>query len=393
MTRRGRSLTRALLVALLCAASFHFAIPARAETFTVCPSGCDATTIAAALRDADNGDTIAIGEGTYAGGVVVSQDVTLRGAGRDRTTIQGTSAASVIRVSASAEVTIQAVTITGGGGSKTRTDGIGGGGILNEGELVLRDSIVRANTVTTGLGGGIYSASSKPLEIRDSEVSGNTATDGGGLYLRGDDVEIEDTTVSGNRSTRHGGGIVHHGETLRLEHSDISGNQAGMDVGGAITSAELVLVDSTVTGNSAVNVGGLAGGREVLQILRSTIRGNISRGSGGGLRVGSGGVELVNSTVEKNESRGASGGGIFASNLSGDVSLRNSTLSGNTAVQDGGGILNDRSKIDLDNSKMIDNQAGRLGGGDLLPDQQPELDQDSATGASSPAIGPTSVTR
>ena len=59
------------------------------------------------------------------------------------------------------------------------------GGILNEGGPVLDDSIVRENEVTTGVGGGIYSSSSKPLTIRNSVITENRATNGGGIFLRG----------------------------------------------------------------------------------------------------------------------------------------------------------------------------------------------------------------
>jgi hypothetical protein len=363
MARRGRILTRVVLLAMLCLASLHFAAPARAKTLTVCPTGCDFATIAAAIQAAADGDTISIGEGTYAGGVEIRKDVTLQGVGRDKTTILGAGQAAVIRVGTWANVVIQAVTITGGSGSRTRSGDTGGGGILNEGKLDLLDSIVRENAVTGGAGGGIYSSSSKPLTIRDSIIQGNQAENGGGIFLRGGDVEIEDTAITGNRSAQTGGGVRYEGGgTLRLERCDISKNTADFSAGGVVSSSELVIVDSTVSGNTAVNVGGLDGGRELLKLIGSTISGNVSRGSGGGIRVGSGGLSLIDTTVEKNRTR-ANGAGIFITGLSGNVSLKDSTITDNVADQDGGGILNDSSEIDLNHSKVIDNRAGRHGGG------------------------------
>jgi hypothetical protein len=364
MTSRGRALTQVLLTALMCAASFQFAAAGLGSTWTVCPSNCDFTTIAAALQQADDGDTISIQEGTYDGGFAIDKNIDLRGAGANKTTIQGTSEASVIRIGSRANVAIEAVTITGGGGSRTRSNELGGGGILNAGELTLSDSVVRGNTVTSGEGGGIFSHVAKPLKIRNSVIAENQATDGGGIYVGNGDVVIEDTTVAFNRSTRNGGGISFQGgETLRLEGSDVNNNRADMFGGGIVTSSEVVLIDSDVFENRATNVGGIAGGREQLKVVRSTIRDNVSAGSGGGIRVGSGGVALVDSFVEKNRMTGANGGGIFTNNLSGDVSLKNTTVSGNVAAQDGGGILNDASEIVLDNSRVVDNQAGRNGGG------------------------------
>lgn len=365
MAKRGLYRVSILLATLLWVGSLPSVVPAvEAGTLTVCLSGCEYTTIADALAASRDGDAIDIGEGSYAGGFAIDKRITLRGAGRDKTTIEGTSAASVIRVDKRANVTIEAVTIAGGGGSATGLGARGGGGILNEGGLTLRDSIVRGNAALGGFGGGIFSESSKLLTISNSEVSGNEAADGGGIFLRGSDVTIEDTVIAGNRGTRNGGGISHQGsETLRLERSEIRDNRADLDGGGVLTSSEIVLVDSTVSGNRASNIGGIGGGRERMRLVGSTVSGNISLGSGGGIRVGSGGVSLVESSVEANQSTRANGGGIFANNLSGDISLKDSTVSGNIAAQDGGGILTDSSEVDLDNSKVTDNRAGRLGGG------------------------------
>jgi pectin methylesterase-like acyl-CoA thioesterase len=63
-------------------------------TLTVCPSGCQYTTIKAAFAVAHNGDRISIGAGTYAGGFTVRASVSLIGAGRGATTIKGGAARS-----------------------------------------------------------------------------------------------------------------------------------------------------------------------------------------------------------------------------------------------------------------------------------------------------------
>lgn len=72
-----------LLVALLGAGR------ASAATLTVCPSGCAFSQIAPALAAAGNGDTIAIGAGSYAGGFTIAKNVRLVGAGAGVTTING----------------------------------------------------------------------------------------------------------------------------------------------------------------------------------------------------------------------------------------------------------------------------------------------------------------
>ncbi|MCD6029721.1 MAG: hypothetical protein K0S78_1895 [Thermomicrobiales bacterium] len=371
MTKRARGLIRVLFVALLVASSLQFAAPAQAKTFTVCSSGCDYTTIAAALQDADDGDTIAIGEGSYAGSFEVSKDITLSGAGHDTTTILGTNRASVIRVRSGANVTIETLTITGGGGSRIGANAIGGGGILNEGRLTVKDSVVRDNTVATSgsrvrLGGGIYSETSKTLGIFDSVIAGNRAQRGGGIFIGDGDVVIEGTTISGNQSGGDGGGIAHEGsETLRIERSNIRVNRSDRLGGGIATTSELLLVDSTVVGNTAAGGGGITGGNKRLRLVRSTVGENAASGAGiglgGGITVGRGGLSLVDSIVENNQ--GLLGAGIFTNFATGDVDLIGSTVARNVAAADGGGIWNQSAEINLSNSRVIDNQAGESGGG------------------------------
>lgn len=61
---------------------------ARAATLTVCPSGCDYTSIQAAIDAASPGDIISVGAGEYVEQVVISKDLTLQGAGRNNSTIK-----------------------------------------------------------------------------------------------------------------------------------------------------------------------------------------------------------------------------------------------------------------------------------------------------------------
>ena len=364
MSSRGRAFTLVLLAALLCAASLPFAAPAQARTFLVCANNpnCDFTTIAAALQEAADGDSINLFNETYAGGFDVRKDVKISGAGSDETTIQGSSAASVIRIRPGANVRIVGVTITGGGGSRVGPDLVGGG-ILNEGQLSLGFSTVRDNAVAGGesRGGGLYSDSSKYLFIGASVISGNRAARGGGIYIVEGDVDIARSTIAGNVADKQGGGIRHDGgETLQLREQCVIRDNRAVIGGGVSVRSALQIRDSTVSGNRAQFWAGVQGGAKLLQVNQSTISGNIAETRGGGVVVGEGGAQFIASTVEKNQS--PLGAGI--STFGGDVSLLNgSTVSGNVAATDGGGIWNQSAEIDLANSKVIDNRAGQRGGG------------------------------
>src|SRR6266536_2279936 len=95
----------------------------------------------------------------------------------------------------------------------------------------------------------------------------------------------------------------------------------------------LTLTNSTVSGNSAKEGGGIYNWR-TLSLTNSTISGNATAGFGGGIYNGGKTLSLTNSTVSGNSA--AIDGGI--SSISATLSLTNSTISGNSAVIEGGGM-------------------------------------------------------
>ncbi|HEY2789417.1 MAG TPA: hypothetical protein VGI72_08170, partial [Gaiellales bacterium] len=90
---------------------------AAASTLCVAKTGNCYRTIQAALRAAHAGDTIAIGRGTFRGGLHVTTSVRLLGRGPGRTVIRGGGSVITIgRFGATDEptVSIAGVTVTGG---------------------------------------------------------------------------------------------------------------------------------------------------------------------------------------------------------------------------------------------------------------------------------------
>jgi hypothetical protein len=352
-----------------------FAAPALAKTITVCPSGCTFTTIAAALNAAKDGDRIQIGPGNYAGGLIITKNVDLAGAGRGLTTITGTSLASVIRVRRGANVSLEEVTITGGGGSFFGDNRFGGGGILNEGELALFGVVVRDNAVTQGpvlpplmVGGGIVNATSKHLRIFNSVIRDNQAGVGAGIYNSAGDMLVSDTLIAGNTTFGGGNGagvfIVNNSKSSTLRRVEVTGNATTGEGGGIFASGELVVIDSRISGNTAMFAGGgVKSSGEELQIIRTTISGNAvdpqQQGLGGGVVVGVGGAMIQESTIENN--RSANGAGIATGQ--GDLTLKHTTVANNVAQARAGGLFIGRAEVVLNASHIIDNSAGTQGGG------------------------------
>ena len=118
---------------------------AAGTSLRVCPSGCPFVSIAAALAAANDGDTISVAAGTYPGGFAITNDVSLVGAGVDATTITG--GGPVVFIPSGVDATIARVTISGG-------NFVAGGGIRNEGTLMLKQSAV-SNNFSSCCGAGI----------------------------------------------------------------------------------------------------------------------------------------------------------------------------------------------------------------------------------------------
>jgi hypothetical protein len=139
-----------------------------ATTWTVCASGCDYTSIKAAI-DAPttlDGDTLAVAAGTYTEpGIAVDKSLTLQGEAAATTIVQaaatrGTARDRVFTIPSGVTVPLQALTI--------RYGSVGG------------------QDYPPAYGGGLYNSGNSTLTLTQTTVSDNFAfTAGGGLYNEG----------------------------------------------------------------------------------------------------------------------------------------------------------------------------------------------------------------
>ena len=117
------------------------------------------------------------------------------------------------------------------------------------------------DSVPDSVGGGIsHHARGATLNLSESTVSGNRASQGGGIQNGGgqgfgETMTIMRSTISGNRAPGQGGGIQNT-ENLTLENTTVSGNKS--NAGGGIMQHDgtLVITDSTIAFNTAQNTGG-----------------------------------------------------------------------------------------------------------------------------------------
>jgi hypothetical protein len=184
------------------------------------------------------------------------------------------------------------------------------------------------------------------------------------------DLTLQETTVSGGRSSSvNGGGVANYGGTLTLTNSTISGNSArgfsGSDGGGVWNSGTVTMTSSTITGNSIhYSSGGGVWNSGTFTLTNSTISGNYGGGSSGGGNGGGvwndygGTLTLTNSTIADN-SVGIDGYNGGVSNF-GTLTVLNSTIAGNGAHCGTGGVSN-AGIFTLTNSTISGNSRGGCG--------------------------------
>jgi predicted outer membrane repeat protein len=254
-------------------------------------------------RQSEFGRHLAI-TGTFSGNFTINKNLTLLGSGT--AVLNGHNSRTTLIVSSGATAALNHMTVTGGNasGSGQAADG---GGIRNFGTLTLAQRTV--NNSAGGSGGGIFNDSSAALTLKQTTVSGNTATvDGGGIYNNGM-MTLTGSAISNNSATYSGGGIF---------------NCCGFE--------SVTLQDTRISNNSAYTGGCLFNMLDNVTLDDSSVSGNTAKYEAGGINNNAGNTTLRNSTVNNNTAKGGAagtvGGGVYT--FSGTVSLDHSNVRSNT---------------------------------------------------------------
>jgi hypothetical protein len=372
---------------------------------TVCHGGsCDHDNIQDAVDEALDSSVIKVAAGTYtdtnnygglAQAVYISKSVTIQGGyttaftdppdpDANPTVVNAQGNGRVFYIIGEVNPLIKGLRITGGDAT-----GLGGG------------------QGGADAGGGVYIVTAT-VTISNSRLFNNTASQGGGLYLRGGDAALNNSTISGNSVAGDGGGLYllegnatfsgnaiisnaagGDGGGLYLQASDatssedsITSNDAGDRGGGLyLGSGDVTLINSTISGNRAVNSGGglyLGHSNATVTISDGRVLNNTAR-QGGGLYLRNGKSTFSNSTVAGNSA--TDGGGLYL--YSGAATFVNTTLSGNSAVNSGGGLYLSQSSatVTISDSRLLNNTASQ-GGGLHLRDGDATLNNNTISGNS-----------
>jgi hypothetical protein len=222
------------------------------------------------------------------------------------------------------------------------------------GVVALDASVFVSNsTIRTNLAGGLratFTSEFGRVAVLNSTFNDNQASQGGALFvddtvaLGTDRVAVVGSTIRNNKATSgSGGGLQLLTAQTSIEGTVIRDNTATADGGGlsASGSLSLYLKEVTVTGNQAVNGGGVAvrqnGGQPFSNIERSLFANNTATGNGGGIYHYGQISTLNNSTIDNN--RAANGGGLYIDPASGGEShMSSTTITRNQASVKAGGV-------------------------------------------------------
>jgi hypothetical protein len=379
----------------------------RARAATLCVGsqpGCY-TAIQSALDAAQEGSTITISAGTFAGGITIAKSVQLKGAGASATIISGGGPVVTIGLpGAASQPTVRLTGLTITGGLNTSAPSALGGGIavLAGATLTVSDSAVRDNRAApaSNVPSGNSCGSLCPFAL----ASGAGIDNAGTTVLTG--VEVTDNVAGGPiTSDADGGGIMNErGATLVIRDSLVAANAARAvlpygrfaEAGGIFSrkGSSLTVVGSSVTGNTAelttafssavtgAQTGGikLAGDATTTGTIRdSHIDGNavLATSTGGELFAFAGGIDddgsllLSGSTVDDNRVEAISSRDMFVDGggleVEGSATIADTQIVGNSvaahasegiASAQGGGVFTaGETPVSVRDSLVGDNTA------------------------------------
>lgn len=191
------------------------------------------------------------------------------------------------------------------------------GGIIMANAVVEIEHCVIAENKATAHGVGMYVFGTTELTVLNTQIVANqgATSNGAGMYINSATATFVNSSFENNTTDGVGGAIQTYGSSnLYMYNCTISNNIAGVNgtagrrAGGIYNrdSSHLVLVNSTVYGNSATGLGGgiHTHGASIVDIISSTITAN--SGIGGGLNNTAGcTINVKNSIVSGNLEDGA----------------------------------------------------------------------------------------
>lgn len=187
------------------------------------------------------------------------------------------------------------------------------------------------------------------LAFKNCAFKNNNATNGGAVYMAGKNMTAENTSFSDNTVTTAAGavGIAGTAELVSFTDCDFTSNTAGKH-GGALQNC--------------------GGEKTRLTVTRGTFSNNkTTDGSGGGgaaitFRGDKPSITIIDGVVFSGNSAGCQGGAVRVNTVN-DISIKNSVISGNKALDGAGLYVGGAASVKIDKTQISGNQSKTYAGG------------------------------
>lgn len=354
------------LILMVATGSAHAACSASPD-LTVCASGCDYTTVAAAVTNAVTNDVICVEPGAYSGQVVASSK---------RVRVEGESVGVVLSSNAGGEIfTVQNgadlelvdVDVTGTANRRCAY-------VTGSGSSLLLDGVTLSGCKQPVDGSALRLESGTSLTIQYSTLSDNGAGSNSGAHLYANSatsVTVISSLIEGGRSDSAAGFRLLSTPTT-LDDVTFDDNVADAGDGGSVWAdgSTLTIIDGVFGLSTSTSDGGcvVASGANVLSVSGTTFDGCGANGNGGGIAYKGSSTATVefarflNGAADLELNTTGNGGGFYSGSGT-KIILRDSEFVANTGRIGGGAYVIGTSDVDILRSSFLVNDSTNNGGG------------------------------
>ena len=242
-------------------------------------------------------------------------------------------------------------------------------------------SLGRTFTVSSGSELTMQSVACKKLRFDVSgtfamdggEISGNTASNGGAIYVDGGKATVSNTKIHDNSANNKGGGVYVGGSAkatltnCAIESCKTTSTTSSDGGGGIYSLGTLTVTGGTISdciagrsGGGIYAYGGTVKCSDGVAFSNCEATGSGSVGSGGGICINSGVTVNVSDCTFVLCKANASGGGIWNA---GKLDVSNTSFTTCSANNNGGGVCNDGGTVTMSGTAKITGNNASDGGG------------------------------
>ncbi|MCP4424706.1 MAG: hypothetical protein GY803_09455, partial [Chloroflexi bacterium] len=256
----------------------------------------------------------------------INKDLTLNGDWDYQDNISATLDAlyrgRVLFIANNGTVTVTNIILQNGDAATAGLSDGDGGGVWNDGSLILRNSKIMSNKADNG--GGIYNNNtSNLLDLHNVAIERNTAVNGGGLYQGGGSLILDGNRLYNNTASNNGGAIYLAQATgiLDVWNNFIYNNTANNFGAGLYNGG----TDGRIWHNTFVinNGDGLYSAADSADSTDNIHSNIFDRNSGAGIHTNAGSLDIDYNNVFSNTPNYAGTAGAGANDISGQPIYRN----------------------------------------------------------------------